>query len=281
MPIISSVPALNAIVKGVGATFTLDKSQLALVASVAASPYYSVQSNWKNIILVYQSSTGNQPENVYFDATQVSPTGVFDVTLTALNEFLIQSILIEDSQGGFFTVPRSELVVADFDVDMAPVSIALWGTYYGETASTGGGELHRTGVTTGWDNSARSQYALNGDFSFTGSVDVLQVNAETMIGYTKAPMAIAPTGPDFSTAFYIHVTSIVHFSGLDNTAVTVSGFAPNVGTRSFSIVRTAGVITAKINGQTIFTDNFAGAVYVGASVYQDGYTDITSALLSE
>lgn len=122
MPIISSSPSLNSIVKGSPATFTLSKADLLLVPSVAASPYYSISSNWESVILNYQSSTLNQPETVFFDATQLSPTGIFDVALSALDIFLIQSILIVDFQGGVFTVPRSELNPAEFDVDMSGAS---------------------------------------------------------------------------------------------------------------------------------------------------------------
>jgi len=123
MPIISSIPALNSIVKGVGATFTLDKAELLLVPSVAADPYYNDQSNWKAVVLNYKSSTLTQPEDVGFDATQVSPTGIFNVVTQATDIFEIQSISIIDFQGGVFLVPRSELNVVDFDVDMSPASL--------------------------------------------------------------------------------------------------------------------------------------------------------------
>jgi hypothetical protein len=119
--IISSVPALNAIEKGVGATFTLDKSQLALVASVVASPYYSIQANWKNVILNYKSSTLSQTTSIGFDASLISPTGVFNVAVQATDIFQIQTISIVDFQNGYFVIPRSQLNVVDFDVDMSPV----------------------------------------------------------------------------------------------------------------------------------------------------------------
>lgn len=122
MAIITSVPAIGSIVKGSPATFTLSKAQLLLVPSVAGSTYYSDSGNWKAVVLNYMSDPLNQPEVVGFDATQVTPTGIFDVVLSALDVFNIQSISIIDFQGGVFTVPRSELTVAEFDVDMSGAS---------------------------------------------------------------------------------------------------------------------------------------------------------------
>jgi len=123
MPIISSVPAIGSIVKGSPATFTLSKAQLLLVPSVAGSAYYSDTNNWQSVVLNYISSSGNQIEPVLFDATQVSPTGIFEIVSTGLNVFNIESISIVDFQQGVFRVPRSELNTSEFDVDMTPSSV--------------------------------------------------------------------------------------------------------------------------------------------------------------
>lgn len=123
MPIISSVPALNSITKGTSATFTLSKAQLLLIPSVAGSAYYSNSANWKTVILNYRSSTLNQPERVRFDAQLATPTAVFQVAASALDIFQINTISIVDFQGGIFKVQRSELTVAEFDVDMSPATL--------------------------------------------------------------------------------------------------------------------------------------------------------------
>lgn len=121
MPIITSVPALNAILQDTTAVMTLDKSELALVTSVAADPFFSVTANWKSVILNYLSTIGNEPPTVYFDATQASPTGNFLVVAPGQFVFEIQSINIVDFNGGIFTVQRAELTVVDFDIDLSPV----------------------------------------------------------------------------------------------------------------------------------------------------------------
>jgi hypothetical protein len=107
---------VGGIFKGVPATITLNKSELSALASVSADSYFSVTTNWNKVILSYKSFDGNQQEIVEFNATLSSPTGFFDVSLTARNFFEIQVIKIIDFDGGIFIVPRSELVIADFDV---------------------------------------------------------------------------------------------------------------------------------------------------------------------
>jgi len=107
---------IGGIFKGVPATITLNKSELLALASVSADSYFSVTTNWNKVILSYKSFDGNQQEIVEFNATLSSPTGFFDVSLTARNFFEIQVIKIIDFDGGIFIVPRSELVIVDFDV---------------------------------------------------------------------------------------------------------------------------------------------------------------------
>lgn len=123
MAIITSVPALNDIVKGSPATFTLSKEQLLLVPSVNGSSYYSDMSNWRAVVLNYISSPLEQPEIVTFDATEAMPTGIFDVSLLAIDDFLLHSISIVDFQDGVFTIPRSDLNALDFDVNMSSAII--------------------------------------------------------------------------------------------------------------------------------------------------------------
>jgi hypothetical protein len=81
MSIITSVPALNVIVKGVGSTFTLDKTALSINSVVAASPYYSDMNNWDRVTVVYRSSVGTQSVKVVV-LSAGDPSGNID---TAIN----------------------------------------------------------------------------------------------------------------------------------------------------------------------------------------------------
>jgi hypothetical protein len=98
------------------ATFTLNKTELASISSVASDPYFTNIANWKKVKLFYMSSTSNQMETVIFDATQASPQSDFLVSDKSIGNFLIQKITIEDFDRGYHIVKRDELVTSDFDV---------------------------------------------------------------------------------------------------------------------------------------------------------------------
>lgn len=101
------------------AEFTLNKSVLAAVDSVVADSYFSNSQNWSEVLIYYKSSEGNQREILKFNATQASPTANFLVSDKARDIFQVQKIVIKDFDNGSFTVERTELVAAEFDVDMS------------------------------------------------------------------------------------------------------------------------------------------------------------------
>ena len=105
------------VLKGVPATFTLNKVELLAVPMVSADSYFSDSDNWNKVILKYKSSEGKQYEVVEFNATLSSPTGIFSVSEKARDEFEIQTLEIIDFDGGIFIVPRGALTAAEFDID--------------------------------------------------------------------------------------------------------------------------------------------------------------------
>ena len=111
----------SSIEKDAPAVVTLNKSNLALIPSVLNDPYFSDQDNWKNVIIYYKSSIGNQKELLKFDATLSSPTASFLVSDKARDVFEVQKIIVQDFDGGSIVVPRSELNESEFDVDMGAV----------------------------------------------------------------------------------------------------------------------------------------------------------------
>lgn len=102
--------------KNVAATISLSKSEL---ASEIADVYYADSTNWKEVIIHYKSSTGNQRKILKFDATQSSPQSTFLASLKSRDIFQVQKIVIIDFDNGSITVPRSQLTVADFDVTLS------------------------------------------------------------------------------------------------------------------------------------------------------------------
>jgi hypothetical protein len=122
VPILTKDP----ITKGSPATFTLDKAALALVASVANSTYYADTANWKSVVIIYKSDTGNQSKKVTFDVSGAGPyTAPFFASAQSKNVFNVYQILILDYDGGNFPVYSSELTVGEFDIDMGVISAFL------------------------------------------------------------------------------------------------------------------------------------------------------------
>ena len=152
--------------KGNEVEFTLSITHLLAHASVSADNYFSDQSNWDKVFVNYKSSTGNQKEilifkNVDSGATSTANFGVFS---GARDAFEIQSIIIMDKQGGYLHVKRSDLVVADFDVDFSSsgssgssVTTVTW-----DTSSTGYGVYDvSNGGISGTSSSVITQFGTD------------------------------------------------------------------------------------------------------------------------
>lgn len=118
MPIITKP---NPVVKGSNNIFTLSKADLLLNEQVAADVYYSDSDNWNIVKLNYISSSGNQFKEVIFDATQLSPEGIFYASSKSLDVFKIVNLKIYDFDGGSLTVESRSLTVSEFDIDMSVV----------------------------------------------------------------------------------------------------------------------------------------------------------------
>jgi hypothetical protein len=106
----------QSIQKGSPATFSLSKVDLASHPLVVADDYFNDAQNWSKIIITYKSTVGSQYELVEFDATSPAPEGVFLASDKARDSFQVQHIEIVDFDGGIFTINRSALTVADFDL---------------------------------------------------------------------------------------------------------------------------------------------------------------------
>ena len=266
-------------VKGTATLFTLDKAALVALGSVAADPYFSDSANWKSVSLVYSSSVGNQHEIVKFDATKSSPTSKFLVSEYARDVFLIQKIVIKDFDGGAFEVQSSELTTAEFDVDMTVASsIFEWDTLLTNTITNGGGELHRVSFA-GWGSGAYFSEAQTSDFNFTGVLTSMGSGENIMIGYKKSlPVSFSGNPAEsVSSALYADVGTVRHYQGYTDSASGIASTPSIIGANNFEIGRIGSSIIAKMNGVTIFTDNYSGALYLAALLYNGG--SIASATL--
>lgn len=279
MPIISSVPALNSIVKGVGATFTLDKTELLLVPSVAADPYFSDDANWATVQLVYQSTVGNDPEQVVFDASLASPTGIFNVAATARDIFDIQSILILNAQGGFIVVPRAELTVVDFDVDMSPPSGILTFEYFSspDPLVINGNGLENNTSVVGY--AIDTTPMLGGNFDVTFTVTGLNSLDCFSFGLTKSLTTINYN--DILMGIGFSDVSITQFPLLGVQTASLSrrfnGGGGIYGGPAWLNPWQANMIPANTYTFRLFSDNSTGLVYY----INDGVNPENSAVVGQ
>lgn len=109
------------ITKGQDNSFTLNKADLLAHASVSGDAYFSSDSNWNKVVVVYRTDQGDQKQNVTFDATEVTPTANFSPSSTARDIWQVQSVVIYDFDNGSLFIPRSQLIVAEFDVDLSVI----------------------------------------------------------------------------------------------------------------------------------------------------------------
>jgi hypothetical protein len=188
------------ITKGVPAIFTLDKDALASLPSVAGSAYYSDTTNWNKVILNYGSSVNNQFHIVTFDATQVAPEGYFLASDKAENIFNIISISIIDFDNGVFRIPNTELVPAEFLIDMGPSVAVITGNF-------------ASGLPAGWYNGGAD---VSGGVANFNSPSALLTN-----GNISGPYVIV-SGQTYTVRIY--VASLLYSSGSKpQLAVTLRG----------------------------------------------------------
>jgi len=130
MPIITKPASIE---KNSLAEISLDKSALAAIVS---NLYFQDSDNWKSVDMVFVSNPGNQRKVIKFDAAQLSPLASFYASAKAENIFEIKKIVINDFDGGKFTILRVDIpnATTEFDIDMGgptidPVTFELFQNY--------------------------------------------------------------------------------------------------------------------------------------------------------
>jgi alpha-tubulin suppressor-like RCC1 family protein len=103
--------------KGQANVLTLSKSELATQSKIVSDSDFNDQSNWKQVVLTYESTAGKQMKRVVFDASEATPEGVLELSDKAKNEFKVKSLTIFDFDGGYLKLERDELTVLEFDID--------------------------------------------------------------------------------------------------------------------------------------------------------------------
>ena len=171
--------------KGSEVEFTLNITDLLAHASVSGDAYFSNQSNWDKVFINYKSSTGNQKEILIFKdvdsgATSVANFGVFS---GARDAFEVQSIIIMDKQGGYLHVKRSDLVVADFDVDLDLNQLILDTTYHTLFSTPSFSDWHQV-------NSSNQKIGVTYKSGVDYTLDSVTLSLAKFIGNPTADMVI-------------------------------------------------------------------------------------------
>jgi len=118
---LTNILTIPAITKGASNEVQVDKSALALDAKVSGDAYFSDQANWKTILINYQTPDGSQTQVLSCDASLATPVGDFNPSLTARDDWEVQSFVIMDFDGGSLEYVRSEMTTAAFDIAIALV----------------------------------------------------------------------------------------------------------------------------------------------------------------
>lgn len=154
------------IAKNTAATFTLSKATLASNPAIT-DVYFQDTNNWKSVILVYQSSVGDQREILVFDATIASPTASFLVSEKARDIFQIKRIIIKDFDGGSFEIERSSLTTVEFDITLSAGGggggALTWTSDISPAAYIATATSIEKLSSSGWDFNVVSDQTLTGD----------------------------------------------------------------------------------------------------------------------
>lgn len=285
MPIITKPSPLEKDATGV---FSLDKTALALHPIVVASAHFSSPNVWEKIIVKYKSNTLGQFESIEFDASLASPEGQFFVSATAEDIFEVEKITIIDKDGAILLIPRADLTVAEFDIDLSavtnPIDYITWDLLSGYQAGSlvispssgvsGGSSL------SGMDVAVKSDVdKATGDFDYTFKFDW---SASTSVVHMFAGV----TGNNITTgaSFYQNLTCIYGNGDNPDTAHfwhngSVVGNTQNLinGENIYRVKRVGSTITQYLNSvqvhsatSTIFTA-YPSVRTVGNSVVTESY----------
>ena len=262
-----------AITRGTPAVFTLNKADLAALPGVVADAYYSDMSNWCKVIMFFKSATGRQIKPVEFDATQTTPTGKFVTTLKSRDDFQIQRIMIIDFDGDTFIVPRSDLIISDFDIALPPVTI--W-----DAGVSGYSLLSNNGLQRNIDHNNGSwnwgAFATASSKTFTGDFMLVYEASSPGDLLTGWFAGVIAGGVSHGLTVDTDGAMKVHQQGSFRTASLQSNIVN--GNNTFGIARVGSILRYYINGTKVYeldygsTPSMTAAVRLGgkiATVYED------------
>jgi len=152
---------IPSVTKGEAATISLNKTDLFNLGAVSGDAYFSVQANVRSAIVEFNSDPSNQVRRLKFDLSEITPNAVFLASETARDDFLLESILLIDNDGGTLMVRRADLP-SGLDISLAggggslPVSSGLYSWF-----NAGSLALSDGASVTSWSDESGSVGSAN------------------------------------------------------------------------------------------------------------------------
>lgn len=269
MPMITKPASIS---KNAAAEITLDKSVLADVDSVSNDLYFGDSTNWSEVLIYFRSSEGNQREILKFDATQASPTANFLVSDKARNEFQVQKIVIKDFDNDSFTVTRSELVVADFDVTLAGgggtlENVVLTSFIGADTYTVNSNSVEKTAGSQSLDSTIVSSQLIQDNGYFEIGVTSSNPSSFWFIGLAKDPRNVGLNDWEFA----VNRADFSYGIFESGSNVSVLNEAPQIGD-IIKIAIESGVVKYYKNNVLFYTSSNSpsGSYYLQISLYSVG-----------
>lgn len=234
MPVITR-PAV--ILKTNPGTFQLSKSTLAGLTQVSSDAYFSVQTNWKQIIVLYKSSIGGQNEALMFDPSLSNPTAIFSVSSKVRDTFQMQAIVIKDFDGGELIIPRKALIasVSEYDFVYSAAVVPLSFEFRTGASIIVTGDDHTVSVYPGTPQVAIDSTSLGVAGIYEASFDLANLGAASNIevGFTNSTTTLPASG------FYcMHLTAgNLNWKNSAAASTLLTAFSPAKATAVFKLKR--------------------------------------------
>jgi hypothetical protein len=286
MSILTNLPVTS--VCGTPVVVTIDKTEFVTDFGIV-DPFWIDPANWQEIEFYYTDDANIlQVKKMSFASNNYT---LNLKTNTYNGNMLCQKVTLMDGNGGTLAFARSAFPTAnefDFAVSGGYPFIPLLNvmdTFYNQISYNINDELFIGPTVANWGNTAYRSIAVSGDFVFSGIVNVTGIGfTDVMMGYQKIamPVSASQTNPELNMATAIYGASSGQYNfyaGTGNTAAIGANFSGATAPRNYEISRVAGVITATIDGNIIFTDNYALDVYLGVTISNSVSVLITTDLI--
>jgi len=261
----------------------MGKDVLKSISKVSSDAVFSNEANWKLVNFVFKHSSSSRRLVASFRSNfESSKKTKLKTNMKIGDGFQLHKIIISKSDRSNLVIKRSEISGASgFDFSLLadgpsaptpPASGVVWDALFGGVVSPSAGKVHLATSDGTWKNAAWRTTPINGDFSFTGVQLYVSSPDDMMVGYRKtipvAPLLSGNIAEALTSGIYFH-GSITRAIGYGGTDVAVSGSVMQAS-NTFEFTRVGSTITAKANGFTIFTDEYAGELFLTSVFYGMG-----------